>query len=314
MKILIISTNALGDTYLSCSALCPLRQQYDEPIIDFVANKDSELFLNQFHLNKIFYLKKKSFSEIIKTIFLIRKERYDLVYSFFPGRVNSFLLIGSNSKIKSGFVNMKKLNEWHTASQKLFLKGMNIASMYHIWNPQMNYLERIIMCLDSTGINVNDINKPKIPLSKTANQNVSSDIVIHFTSSRSYRNIKDSELMNLINHLSNKMNLKVNLIGSEKDFNKIDKFSDNNNVKFISDPSIEILISVLLKTKIFIGVDSFPIHLADAYNIETIGIFGGTRPESVFQSMANKLIIKKKAVNDISCNDILSVFNLAFKT
>ena len=312
MKVLIISVNALGDTYLSCAALKSLREKYNDPIIDFVANSNAKLFLDKFHLNRIFYLNKKSIIEVIKTFFLLREEKYDIVYNFFPGRVNSFFSLCSNSKIKSGFVNLRKLNEWHNSSQKLFLKGINISSGKQAWNPEMNYLKRITMCLNSTGVNVNDIDKPHIHLLSPSLRNNTNDVVIHFTSNRFDRNIKNSELVKLVTELINEMNLKVSLIGAKRDFVKIGKLRTHKNIQFISEPSIEMLISILTDTKLFIGVDSFPIHLADAYGVKTIGIFGDTNPKIVFQSMKNKFIVKKRAVKYIRSKDILEVFESAF--
>lgn len=312
MRILIISLNALGDTYLSCSALSILRDHFRKPIIDFVVNKKSEFFIEQFNLNKIFYLKHKSIKEIIRTYYLLRKGKYDIAFSFFPGRVNTFFLIGSNAKIKSGFINLRRIDEWHDKAQTIYLKGRDVPFRKQIWKPKMNYLERIKICLISVGVVVKDLYKPRFSNPDLTLNNFNSDVVIHFTSSRFYRNLKSQEFQNLVYHLSTKMNLRVNLLGSKKDFIRFDKIRDSKNVQFVSDPKIDILIATLLKTKVFIGVDSFPIHLADAYNIKTIGIFGGTRPESVFQSMENKFIVQKRVVSDISCKNILDVFEFAF--
>ena len=312
MKILIISVNALGDTYISCSAINFLKNHFQKLEIHFLANKNSKFFLEKFKLNKIFYLRNKTVRDIIKTLLLIKKEKYDIVYSFFPGRINSFFLIVSNSKVKSGFVNFRKLNEWYDSSQRLFIRGKSTESKIQYWKPSMNFLERVEMCLLSTDVIVNNLLKPKFNFKELIFEKNFSDVVIHFKSRRSNKSIKNQELINLIYDLINKKKLKVTLIGIKENFVDIEKICNNKNMKLVINPTIEKLISTLFETKIFIGVDSFPIHLADAYNIKTIGIFGNTYPNSVFQSMNNKFIIRKKKANDVSCKDILEIFEFVF--
>lgn len=312
MRILIISTNALGDTYLSCSALSSLLRYYQTSEISFVANENSKFFLGKFNIDKTFYLKRKSLNEIAKIFFLIRKEKYDLVYNFFPGRVNTFLFLGSISKVKAGFVNIKKKNEWYNSTQRLFLKGKERLNKSHFWRPSMNFLERIEMCLSASGVETNNIIKPRFSLDKLPNENFNNDVVIHFASRRSNKNIKNQELVNFIKHLCIEKNLRVGLTGIKEDFLKLEIFRNTKNVKFYCNLSIEELVTILLNSKIFIGVDSFPIHLADAYNIKTIGVFGDSRPESAFQTMNNKYIIRKNRISEISSTDILKVFETAY--
>jgi len=75
-------------------------------------------------------------------------------------------------------------------------------------------------------------------------------------------------------------------------------------------PDLKLLIELMLKCKVFIGVDSFPIHLADAYEIKTIGIFESTNPDSVLQNRENKYILKKDAFEKIELKDIIDVLNI----
>jgi len=311
MKVLIISVNALGDTYLSCSVLSPIVKHFQKSEINFVANENSKFFLDKFELNNVLYLKSKSLNEIAKIFFILKKVKYDLVFSFFPGRVNSFLFLGSISKVKAGFVNIKKKKEWYNNTQRLFLKGAEKLKEKHFWKPNMNFLERIEMCLSASGVVVNQLNKPRFSFDKLITENFYNDVVVHFASRRSDKNIRNQELIKLIKYLSIEKNLKVGLVGIKEDFANVEDLRNVKTIKFYCNPSIEELITLLLDTKLFIGVDSFPIHLADAYNIKTIGIFGNTNPECVFQSMTNKYIVKNKTVSDINYRDVLDVFDTA---
>ena len=77
------------------------------------------------------------------------------------------------------------------------------------------------------------------------------------------------------------------------------------NIKIIESPVIENLINVIKYAKLFIAVDSFPIHLADSYNTSFIGIFGPTKASSVLVNHYKSIQFEVDTLQRISNENLL---------
>jgi len=100
----------------------------------------------------------------------------------------------------------------------------------------------------------------------------------------------------MLNYLITKLNAKKITIATPKSFGYKHEFifkkSLKNSQKFIK----------LLKTAdLFIGVDSGPLHIADAIGIKSIGIFGPTAPETILDYNTHVMPIRTKSLNGIFC-------------
>ena len=102
MKILIISTNAIGDTYISATAISCLINHYGNIEIHFLSAYKSNFLFREIKTPKVIYITKNY--TLLKSLIEIRKIEYDLGFSFFPGIINSFFLLFSRAKIKAGFI------------------------------------------------------------------------------------------------------------------------------------------------------------------------------------------------------------------
>ncbi|MCW5920557.1 MAG: glycosyltransferase family 9 protein, partial [Bacteroidetes bacterium] len=81
-KILIVQTAYIGDVILATGLIESIHQAFPEAQIDFVLRKGNESLLkNHPFVNKLYIWdkKKNKFSNLIKLIGQIRKERFDLV-------------------------------------------------------------------------------------------------------------------------------------------------------------------------------------------------------------------------------------------
>jgi len=66
IKVLIVSANALGDTYLSCSAIEPLRKFFGDVRFSLVTIRESEIFIPFTGFDEVYYLEKRSAPELLK--------------------------------------------------------------------------------------------------------------------------------------------------------------------------------------------------------------------------------------------------------
>ena len=140
-KILLISLNALGDTYITLSSINPLSNYFPGVYIDLLTIKESSLFTGYFGLNKVFYLNKSNMLSYMKSVSLLRN-KYDYVFSFFPGRLNTFFTEFSRAKDKYYFRNYKKRDSWHDNVQELYQNGRKTGTK---WHPEDNDMYRIEM-------------------------------------------------------------------------------------------------------------------------------------------------------------------------
>lgn len=288
VKVLIISCNAIGDTYLSASALEALRNFAPSLEFHFIVQRNSNFLLKHLHIDKIYFIDSKSITNIFNLIKRIRNDKYSIVFTFFPGLVNTLFFYSVKSEIKAGFPNFIKRNQWYNISQKSVTKG--ISNKGFTWQPEMNYLVRISKLLELTGIDPKYVKKPIYDNLKLSVNHTIDGITVHYKATDSNRSISNDDVIKLIGELFDNGINKITLIGIERDFNnQIIQFCKKTNVEIIVNPSLQKLLDLILDIKLFVGVDSFPLHIADAYNTNFLGIFGPTFPSSVLVN-SNKSI------------------------
>lgn len=293
-KILLISTNALGDTYLTCAAFKPLKDFFKKVRIDIVSTENARFILEEIGFDNLYLLKKKSFPDMHSLVSKIRKTKYDIVFNFFPGQMNTSIFKLSNAEEKIGFTNFIKKKSWHNDEDLLKIKSQPKSKI--IWKHTDNYLDRISLPLNAAGIETK-VCKHVFNFSNAGTWNY--DIVLHLFSSDANRKISSDSIKKIIFEFCEKQNKKICLIGDEKEISGMKELNGVKNLHIEVNPDIKKLAGLILNTKLFIGVDSFPIHIADAYDIKTLGIFYYNNERSVFQNMDNKYIFR---ISDNSLN------------
>jgi ADP-heptose:LPS heptosyltransferase len=298
-KILLISTNALGDTYLTCSAFKPIKDFFKEVKIDIVSTESAVFFLKETGFDNLFLLKEKSFAEMQRLISKIRDIKYDLVFNFFPGQMNTAFFKLSRAEEKIGFLNYIKKKSWHEDPDVLNIKSQ--PKNKKIWKPTDNYLDRISFALCAAGINMpakKHIFDFEIPQEK------SYDIVLHLFSSDVKRKIYSDSIKEVLRVLCKIESKKVCVLGSNIEILEIKELSNFENLQIEISPDIHKLTGLISNSKLFVGVDSFPLHIADAYGIKLLGIFYYNNEKSVFQNMDNKYIYRVKT-NKLNASDLI---------
>lgn len=301
-RILLISTNAIGDTYIVCSAFLPLKELFPDSKIDIVSLESSQFFLKKIRFNKLFLLKEKSYSEVVKYLRKIRQNKYDLVFNFFPGQVNSFFFQFSSAVKKAGFRNLKKVKDWHDEDDAVTTIPGKSDSKF-IWKKTDNFLLRIQLPLNAAGIEISELKKPIIETTSSTENN--HDIILHPFSSDERKSIPTQKISEILTKLSENLSKKVCLIGNADEIKPFKSLNSNPNITYIEYPEIEETIDIMKNASLFIGVDSFPLHIADAHSIKTLGIFTCTNENSVLQDMENKFIFRIKDMDRFKSSDLI---------
>ena len=197
------------------------------------------------------------------------------------------------------------MGDWYNKSQKV--KVIGEKSVENIWVANMTYLQRIEVVLNSVGIFGSIMYKfkyPKILSEKDRN------IILHPFSRSSERALTFSLIKQLISILSEKFNVDIYLLGTQNEFeSRYVRLQENNKVKLAYVNKIEDLIQLIINSFLFIGVDSFPLHLADAYDTNFIGLFGPTDPKSVLVNYHNAITFSTLELNKLSFEELFARIN-----
>lgn len=264
-KILYISTNAIGDTYLAISGAEYANSNiFNKSNYDFITlNELNFLFLDELNTGTIFYIEKKNILSLLKYILKIRKQKYEYAINIFPGVFNSLLLVLSNAKVKIGYVNYVKNRDWFDKAQKLFVKGRRDKGK--IWRPGQNYLDRINLIFAS--LTQNNHNVKKYVYNTVELKFRGADVIFHFVSRGDSRNLPTELSKTILRRVYEVFNLKMAIIDTDGTYSSFYK-----EFYILSGNNFQKVIDYISSSKIFIGVDSFPLHLADAYNKKIIGL------------------------------------------
>jgi len=298
-SFLIISINAIGDSYLSLSAINIIKKSFPNSKIYLLLNSEASLLLPFISVEKVFILKSKAIFSIFKMIIEIRKIHFDYSLTFFPGRINSVFLSVSGSKIKAGFRNFKKIENWHIKVHKVYTNI--VADKTEEWTPELNFLDRIKCVLKTVGINCKEISKQDIiDFQKEKKKNES--ILIHPISMISNKSMSSIQLLSLIDFLVSHFSVEIIIIGGNELIPSTELFYNLSqkkiNIKF--NESIRNIVQLIDSSKLFIAVDSFPIHIADSLNADFVGLFGPTNPRSVLVNFQKSIFFQVEDLKEVN--------------
>ncbi|MGA7160098.1 MAG: glycosyltransferase family 9 protein [Bacteroidota bacterium] len=300
-KILIVSTNAIGDTYLSAAAIAPLRKHFgDKCEIHLLALADTEnatMLADALDVDVVWRLSSKSLTKIFECYLKLIRIQFDHVFSFFPGRVNTFFLMLIRSRVRTGFPNIAKVTEWYNLQQKVYCSFKNKGNF--VWRDGMAYLERVGLCFTAGGIHFADLSKPILRLPANGPPPLLPFTIVHFTSRRKDRALNPNAQSAVLSYLCSHADDLIVVLGWKGETELLkERFRSNTRVTFLEDALLPALVHYIVSARLFIAVDSFPLHVADAYGTNYIGIFGPTHPEA-FQSCLKSLVFH--------CNDLSSI-------
>jgi ADP-heptose:LPS heptosyltransferase len=128
---------------------------------------------------------------------------------------------------------------------------------------------------------------------------IDNSVLIHGISRTEDRSLTNLQFKLIVTFLIEHGIKNINILGAKKENEKIKKNLNNTRVSFLSDLSLQELV-LELNDSIFIGVDSFPLHVADAYNANFIGLFTCTKPEAVLTNINKSIKFKKKSFSEVS--------------
>ena len=252
MKILVISSNLIGDTILSTGVIRFFNKQNPEAKFTFVIGPSAgPIFKNFKSVEKIITVSKKKFNiHWLEIIYNCYGKKWDVIIDFRSSLLS--YLLSHNKK----FIFKKKTNINHIEQLSDYF-GFDCSELFIATN---NEEEQIVKKNISDNFNYFVIFpggnwKPKIWSVENYNS-----------------------LMNKI--LSKNKNIKFILVGSQVEekiyHSEITKNIDSKYILNLFGASLTQTAAYMKKSKIFIGNDSGLSHIASASNLKSIVLFGPT--------------------------------------
>ena len=270
MKILIISSNLIGDTVLSTGIVNHYSKKYPKGKFTFIIGPSAaQIYSNFLPLDKIIIIKKKKFNyHWIDMYISVCKTKWDIVIDFRSSLI-SYLLF-----TKKKYIFKKKKNLNHLDQLKNFF---NIEDM---------------------SLTISTSKKEEAETNKIININYK--YVVLFPGGNWGPKIWPIEYFNSLAHMltNNFTNLKFIIIGSLNEkkiyFEKIIKNLPQENFINLMGETLTSTAAYMKKSNLFIGNDSGLMHLSIASNLKTIALFGPTNDKIYGHNNSKSFIIRTK--------------------
>ncbi len=268
MKILVIRFSSIGDIVLTSPIIRCLKQQIPDSEIHFLTKENfSNLVLNNIYIDRV-HIFKTSLNEVISTL---KAEKYDLIIDLHKNIRSLYIkfILGVKS------YSFRKLNfkKWILVNFKInILPDIHIVDRYFETTKKLNIvndykgIDYFISEYEQVGIN-------SLPINFHSGFAI---LVIggkHFT-----KQIPD----NILNELCKTTKIPLLLLGGKEDWEKaenIRKSADNRDIfNACGIYNINQSASLIEKSKLIITSDTGLMHIASAFNIKIISVWGNTVP------------------------------------
>lgn len=317
-KILIIKPSSLGDIIHSLPFLNAMKDAFPKTEIHWIIARGLEgLLENHPMVNRLWVIRKdqwKNFKNIRDTVTEfrglfreLRDESYDMVIDL-QGLLRSGLLTyATNAPIRIGF------KEAREGSRLFYTHEIEGGREIHA-------VDRYLKIASAIGSEIEEVNFP-MPLIKESEkvQRLKRELgeyAVIVPGARWKAKRWHSERFGI---LASMLYIKTVIVGSASDVRVAEEIKTKSGGKVLSmagDTDIKELISIIRNAKYVISNDSGPMHIAAAFGIPVIAIFGPTNPVKTGPYGSNHVIVKsdiscapcyKRNCKDMGCMDDISV-------
>ena len=270
MKILVISSNLIGDTILSTGVVNYFHKKYPKAKFTFLIGPSAgQIYSNFIAKDRIILVKKRRFNlHWIYMYMNVFNTKWDIVIDFRSSLISYFLI----KKKKYIFKKNKNLN-------------------------QINQLKNFFNIKDFS-LSISKNNDEEIEVRELIDKKYK--YVILFPGGNWNPKIWPTNYFNKLAHLLNNKftNLKFIIVGSLKEkeiyYENIKKNLPDNLFIDLMGKSLTVTSAYMNKSNLFVGNDSGLMHLSIASNLKTIALFGPTNDKIYGHYDSNSFVIRTK--------------------
>lgn len=314
IRILIVELTRIGDLLVATPTIKAIRKRYPLAQISMMVQKRfSDMILHSPYLNHVIGVQNsENLLTLVLTSIRLRKKNFDLVISLSPGIRNSWIAQFSGARYKVGYLNNSSrrptfFND-HLIEARGFIPGKRV-----IYNRHEHLITRAAKAIIPLDIDVVDRNMDlfldpgtELDIDKEIKQN-HMRIVVHPGAGWYYKIWPKRNFAQLIEMLMEHYRHRkpqIIIIGGAEDSETL-RFiasSVDDELTVLEGYPLSKVASLIKRSHLFIGNDSGPLHIAGAFGIPFIGLFGPSRPETVGPLSAGTFI--RKEVECSPCRQI----------
>ena len=282
-KILIIGMNYIGDTIFITPLIRAIKKHYKDCIIDIVNGKRGiDILKENPHINKIIIREENTLENLLEKL---KKENYDIGFTATTAFYGASILYKAKIPIRAG-VNSE-------------LRGIFLNKKTSWKKHKRHIVDTILSILKPMNIETDGI-KTELFLTEEENnfgiekmKNYKNCLLVHGGATRISKRYDAENFAELIEMFYKKIQVPIILIGSasKEDIEFANKMKSKLGNIITEDLtaklSIRELMAVIKNSYALIGGDSAPLHIANAFDIYSIGIFGDTLP-SIYGARGEK--------------------------
>lgn len=268
LKILVRLPNWLGDLVMSAAFLDHLKKVYAGCQVDVIIKKGIDQLIPYFMgISEVFVFDKKEYSGLkgaLKFGQLIgEKKQYDLAFCL-PDSFSSAAMI------------------WQTRAQKRvgFKKELRSPMLTNSYKKPANKhrVEEYLYLLEK--FSGRQCDTPVVRL-KNNHEPIPDQIIINVNSEADSRRLPVAKAASIINHLSNRTNAKLVLVGSPKELHHVTAVYNllpNKSTVFnlAGKTDLNGLVKLFSQSRVMLTTDSGPMHLANALGVHTVALEGAS--------------------------------------
>ena len=295
-KILIVRLRRMGDILMTTPALRGLREAFPGAHLTYVVEEPYRgLLEGHGALDEVLVLPNQSgLSAFARALRKIRRERFDAVVDFHGGPRAFQLTMLSGAPVKIGY-RVKYKGALYTHSLSRQGAAGPIHSVVNHYN-----LVRILGVpgtpgpLESAPAGEEDVRRLNELLSARGLEG-GSFIVFHFSAGNRAREWGVDNAAALVNLFTRRTELPVVLVGGPADRETAAAVLTRGGraYSFVGEISLKQLYRLIAKSRLFVGPDSGPMHLAAAARVPIVAYFGPSIPEIFGPWKAEAMILQK---------------------
>lgn len=291
-RLLVIQTAFLGDLMLTLPIFKKIKNEIKNSYLAVIARKDiGETLKNVVEIDEIIYDDKKNsyFKEFFRLIKKVKALKFDAAIIAHRSLRSALIAYFSDIKIRIGF-DIKPVSLFYT--HRIPFKWL------------IPEVERNLSLLDPL-LKENSVEFPHInpPYSQKFADVIKIKPLILINPSSVWETKKwlDYKFAKLIERINSKYRVKPVIIGSKKERDvaeNIEKMSDMKCINLAGETTLFDLMWIIKNSTLLITNDSGPMHIATAFGVGVVAIFGPTTRELGFFPYSDKAMVVEK---ELSC-------------
>ncbi|MBN1437276.1 MAG: lipopolysaccharide heptosyltransferase II [Sedimentisphaerales bacterium] len=290
-NILIVKPSSLGDVARCLDILQALRQRYPQAYISWLIRPDcagilpappalnEKIIFDRKRLGKMFY-NPFALKDFFKLVFKLRRSGFDLVLDFQDLFRSGFLSFCTKAPLRIGYANNREFagrfyNHRVTVPEEpehVVDSYWRIVEPLHVKPGEIQTTANSVINTDRSALKT----LSQIPLEKQKY------LALLIGGTEPAKQWPPESFAELADSVNKRYHIQVVLLGAGKAeaqaAEQLCQHAKNSVINLVGKTDMKQLVDLLLNAKLVLGNDSGPLHIAAAYKVPVIGLYGPTNP------------------------------------